>query len=210
MRQLLACGALCLTMLAVGAVRADAAADDGWIELFNGKSLDGWKVGDNASSFKVEDGAIVVNGPRAHLFYDGPVQNHDFRNFEVKAEIMTFPKANSGFYIHTKYQETGWPDVGYEVQVNNSHKDPVRTGSLYNVVKVFEPASPDNQWFTMYVKVEGQRILVKVGDKTLVDYTEKPEDIKGNRKLSSGTFALQAHDPVSKVLYRSVKVRPLP
>ena len=73
----------------------------------------------------------MVNGPVAHLFYDGPVKNHDFRNFEFKADVMTFPKANSGIYIHTKFQASGFPKIGYEVQINNSHSDPRRTGRLY-------------------------------------------------------------------------------
>ena len=97
--------------------------DKGWISLFNGKNLDGWKVGKNASTFSVEDGMIKVAGSTAHLFYQGNVQNHNFKNFEFKAQVMTKPGSNSGIYIHTKYQEGGWPEYGYEVQVNNSHTD---------------------------------------------------------------------------------------
>src|SRR3989337_4266416 len=67
----------------------------GWVKLFDGKSLDGWKVGENAGTFTVEDGAIVVFGPRAHLFYDGPVQNHNFKNFEYQETVRTRPGANS-------------------------------------------------------------------------------------------------------------------
>src|SRR5687767_7826176 len=62
---------------------------DGWISLFNGKNFDGWKINENPESFKVEDGQIVVNGPRGHLFYVGPVQNANFKNFEFKAQVMT-------------------------------------------------------------------------------------------------------------------------
>ena len=67
--------------------------DSDWISLFDGKSLDNWKVGANASTFRVEDGMIVVNGETAHLFYEGDVMNHDFKNFEFKADVMTFPGA---------------------------------------------------------------------------------------------------------------------
>ena len=52
-----------------------------WISLFDGTSLEGWKVGNNANTFSIEDGTIAVNGNVAHLFYDGSVQDHSFKNF---------------------------------------------------------------------------------------------------------------------------------
>ena len=62
-----------------------------WQSLFDGKTLNNWKVGDNAGSFKVEDGSIVVNGQVAHIFYDGDISDHRFKDFEFKAEVMTTP-----------------------------------------------------------------------------------------------------------------------
>lgn len=180
-------------------------ASDGWIKLFDGKSLKGWKVGENASTFTVADGAIVVFGNRAHLFYDGPVNDHNFKNFEFKAKVMTMPGANSGMYIHTKYQETGWPEVGYEIQVNNSHTDWRRTGSVYAIQDVKEAPAKDNEWFTQHIIVQGKKITVKVDDKVINEYTEGE-----NGRLSSGTVALQGHDPKSKVLYKDIMVKPLP
>lgn len=177
--------------------------ETGWQSLFDGKTLNNWKVGNNAGTFSVEDGTIVVNGPVAHLFYDGDVNNHQFKNFEFKAEVMTTPGSNSGIYFHTEYQQGGWPKKGYEVQVNNSHTDWRRTGSLYGIEDVKEVYVKDNEWYTEYIKVEGKRIVIKINDKTVVDYTEtdNAERTEGNslRKLSSGTFALQGHDPKSKV-----------
>ena len=197
------------------AAKAEKAgkAEAGWVSLFDGKSLNGWKASDNPASFSVADGAIVVNavGGHAHLYYDGPVKNHDFKNFELKLDIMTFPGANSGVYIHTAYQPSDWPAKGYEVQVNNSHTDPKRTGGLYNVQDVYEPPAKDNEWFTMAIKVEGKHITVKVNDKQLVDYTEPAEHPQGQVEhiLSSGTIALQAHDPKSKVLFKNIQIKPL-
>ena len=190
------------------------AQDAKWVSLFDGKTLDGWKVGENAASFKVEDGAIVINGPRAHLFYVGPVANHDFKNFEFKADVMTTPGSNSGIYFHTAYQEGGWPSKGYEVQVNNSHTDPKRTAGLYNVQDNMEPPAKDGEWFTMQIVVNGKRITTAVNGKTISDYTEpegvqRPADMAG-RVLSSGTFALQGHDPKSKVFVKNIMVKPLP
>jgi hypothetical protein len=186
----------------------------GWISLFNGKDLDGWKAGVNASTFSVEDGTIKVAGDRAHLFYTGEVENHNFKNFEFKAKVMTKPGANSGIYIHTKYQEDGWPAHGYEVQVNNSQGDWKRTGSLYDIVDVKENYARDNEWYTEYVKVEGKRIIIKINDTVVVDYTEPEKPFREgegvHRVLGTGTFALQGHDPGSVVFYKDILVRPLP
>jgi hypothetical protein len=182
-----------------------------WVSLFDGKTFNGWKVGENAASFKVEDGAIVVNGPVGHLFYDGEVGDHDFKNFEFKAKVMTMPGSNSGLYFHTKYQEKSWPSKGYEVQVNNSHTDWKRTASLYDIKDVKETYVKDNEWYTETILVQGKRIITKINDQVVVDYTE-PDNIdqtKG-RKLSSGTFAIQAHDPKSKVFVKDIMVKILP
>jgi hypothetical protein len=182
-----------------------------WISLFDGKSLDGWKVGQNAASFKVENGTIVVNGETAHLFYDGPVGQHDFRNFELKADVMTLPGSNSGIYFHTAYQESGWPAKGYEVQVNNTHTDWRRTGSLWGIKDIKETYVKDNEWFTMHIKVEGKNVHVALNDKEVLQYTEpiNPPREKGmeQRLISSGTFALQGHDPKSKVYFKNILVR---
>ena len=184
-----------------------------WVSLFDGKTFTNWKVGENASTFAIEDGMIVVNGNVAHLFYEGPVMDHNFKNFEFKAEVMTTPGSNSGIYFHTAYQEGGWPKKGYEVQVNNSHTDWRRTGSLYAIEDVKEVYVKDNEWYTEYIKVEGKHVIIKINDKTVVDYTE-PDNVKrdaGNeeRVISSGTFALQGHDPKSKVYFKNIMVKPL-
>lgn len=197
----------------VSGQKTDNAKDSGWISLFNGKNLDGWKVGENAATFSVEQGAIKVAGPKAHLFYVGDVENHLFKNFEFKALVMTKPKANSGIYIHTKYQEVSWPTQGYEVQVNNSQGDWRRTGSLYSIQDVIENYVTDDEWYTEYIKVQGKRIIIKINDTVVVDYTEpeNPKREKGtvNRVLSAGTFALQGHDPGSVVFYKDIMVKPL-
>ena len=186
----------------------------GWQLLFNGKSLDGWKPSENQGTFTVQDGELVVFGKRSHLFYQGPVANHDFKNFELKLDIKTFPKANSGVYFHTEYQETGWPDKGYEVQVNNTHKDVKKGAGLYAVKDNFEAPAKDGEWYTMTVRVEGKRVQTFVNGRQIVDYTEEPNPERPpnmkNRLISHGTFAIQGHDPESRVIYRNIKVRVLP
>lgn len=181
-----------------------------WVSLFDGTTLDGWKAAENPDTFSVTDGKIVVHGPRAHLFYTGSVSDHNFSNFEFKADIMTTEGSNSGIFFHTEYQESGWPSKGPEVQVNNTYqKDPRKTASLYGIDDVRQAPVKDNEWFTMYIKVEGKHVIVKVDGETMVDYTE-PDDTDGQGKIrSGGTFALQGHDPDSKVYYKNIKVRPL-
>ena len=178
------------------------AGEDGWVALFNGKDLTGWTASEKGD-FKAEDGAIVVRGKRAHLFTD-----KEFKNFDFKCEIMTEPGSNSGFFIHTKPEET-WPSNGYEVQVNCSHRDPVRNGSIYNVVKNYDPIAKDNEWYKFEVIVKGKNIVTKINDKVVVDFTE-PEGVTGTRKLSKGAFAIQAHDDKSVVKYRNLMVKELP
>jgi hypothetical protein len=156
----------------------------------------------------------VANGPVAHLFYDGNVNNHNFKNFEFKADVMTTPGSNAGIYFHTAYQEKSWPAKGYEVQVNNSHTDWRRTGSLYAIDDVREVYVKDNEWYTEYIMVQGKRVVIKINDKTVVDYTE-PDNVQrsgdqAGRRISNGTFALQAHDPKSKVYFKNIMVKVLP
>ncbi len=190
------------------------AQDGEWVELFNGKNMDGWKVSENPGSFSVEEGVIKVAGPRAHAFYEGEVANHDFKNFELIAEVKTMPKANSGIFIHTTYQEKGWPDKGYEIQVNQSHSDWRKTGSLYSFNDVKEVYVEDGEWYTEHIIVNGDEITVKINGKTVMEYNEAEDtnrpDNAGNKKLDRGTVALQAHDPESVIYFRSVKVKVLP
>lgn len=191
-----------------------------WISLFDGRSLRGWKVAEHPNSVRVMDGMIVCEGPRAHAFYTGDSGIVTFRNFELKAEVKTSPGANSGIYFHTSFQEEGWPERGYEVQINNTHKgagnyrELRKTGSLYGIRNIFKAPVKDDEWFSMHIIVRGKRIVVKVNDLTVVDYVEPDtpvrDDSADGRVLSSGTFALQCHDPDSKVFFRNIKAKPLP
>ena len=186
----------------------------GWSSLFNGKDLTGWKVSENPDSFSVQDGLLVAKGPRAHAFYEGPIHSHSFKNFEFKAMIRTKPNANSGLYIHTEFQDKGWPAKGYECQVNNSHKDWRRTGGLYAIEDVKEAPAKDGEWFEMHITVMGKDITIAVDGKETVSYTEpenaeRPANMKG-RLLDRGTLGIQAHDPGSEVHYKDLRVKVLP
>jgi hypothetical protein len=183
----------------------------GFVNLFDGKSMNGWKVNENPTSWKVENGTLVCNGERSHIFYVG--DDKPFKNFHFKADVKTEPNSNAGIYFHTKYQDSGWPKYGFECQVNLSYKsDPRKTSSLYSVKDVLEPAAKDNEWYTQEILVVGKKITLKVNGKTLVEYVE-PDDQKAGsdftRKIDEGTFALQAHDPGSKVYFKNLRVKRL-
>jgi hypothetical protein len=206
--------ALCMWLAAAPLALAQ---QDGWIPLFNGKDLTGWKVNQNPHTFSVKDGAIVANGPVSHCFYMGDVLNHNFKDFELKMDVMTAPGSNGGIYFHTEYQEQGWPAKGFEVQVNNTAGDPIKSGSLYHVQDIGEavvkPIVKDNEWFTEHIIVKGNTVTVKLNDKQVVQWTQPPgwkgsKDFAG-RRLGSGTIALQGHDPRSTVYYKNILIKPL-
>jgi len=205
-------GPVLIVVALLGSVVTPAAADEsGFESLFDGKTLAGWKANEHPESWQVADGKIICHGPRSHLFYVGSdaATPAEFKDFHFKADVMTKPQANSGIFFHTAFQPDGWPAQGYEMQVNNSQSDPVRTGSIYHVVKNFIPPAADNEWFTEEVMVKGRAVTVLINGKVLFEFVE-PDGVKGTRKLSSGTFALQAHDPGSEVHYKNILVKRLP
>ena len=192
-------------------------AQDGWVSLFNGKDFTGWKVNENTETFKIVDGAIQANGQRSHCFYVGPVNNHDWTNFELKVDVKTKKGSNGGIYFHTLYQDEGWPAKGFEVQVNNTHTDPIKSGSLYHVkdigTEVVSPIVKDDEWFTEHIVVQGKHVTIYLNDKKVVDWTQDDE-WKGGREgpgrvIGHGTFALQGHDPGSTVQYKNIQVKTL-
>jgi hypothetical protein len=196
---------VCLLLLNAAFCGSETKADDGWKRIFDGKTLTGWKANERPENWTVKDGAIVGTGERSHLFY----MAEEFKNFEFKVDVLTQPRTNSGIYFHTKFQARGWPAHGYESQVNVTHGDPVKTGSLYNVVKVFSTPAKDQKWWTQHIIVRGKRITVKIDDKVIFEYVERP-GIKSNVRLSKGLFAFQQHDPGSVVQFKNVMVKRLP
>lgn len=215
-----------LILTAVSLIRAEDKKD-GWISLFDGKTLNGWKANEDQDSFSVHDGTIMAQAKgkaiegqaphaKSHLFYMGENGKASFKNFEFQCDVKTESKANSGLYFHTEYVQNDWPQNGYEIQINNNYKDKKKTGSLYGAQDVLKSSAEDNKWFHVFVKVDGKHVVIKIDGKKVVDWIE-PEGFKldrkpwySNRKLASGTFALQAHDQHSKVYFKNLKVKRLP
>ncbi len=189
-------------------------AEKGFTSLFNGKDLTGWKVNESPDTFAVKEGAIVAHGKRSHCFYVGDFHQHSFQDFELKVDVMTLPGSNGGIFIDTEYQNEGWPEKGFEVQVNNTYNtDPRKTGSLYEVKDNNSKVADDNKWFTEDIIAKGDTITIKVDGKVISEW-KQPADWAGTknfagRRISPGTIALQGHDPGSTVYYKNIRIKPL-
>jgi hypothetical protein len=186
-----------------------------YTSLFNGKDLTGWKVSGRAESFQVESGAVKANGlgGPAHLFYDGPVMNHMFRNFNLRLDVNARARSNGGVYVLTEFQESGFPAKGFEIQLNNSHTDRIRSGSLYHVVDLSNIPAKDDEWFAMEIQVRAQTIAVWLKGEQVLQWAQ-PADWPGaydtpGRKIAPGTIAFQAHDPNSYTYYANIRIREL-
>ena len=206
---------------AVTAPLVIGAEADKWIDLFDGSSMNGWRPSENKDSWKVVDGQLAADGPRSHLFYTGPVRGADFKNFEIEVELTTKPECNSGVYFHTQYQETGFPEKGFEIQVNNTARgdggylERKKTASLYGIRNMYKQLVPDEKPFRMRATVRGKNVQIRLNGQLVVDYVEPtppviPTGGEKQRFLDHGTFALQCHNNGSKAFFKSVRVRPLP
>jgi hypothetical protein len=202
---------LAFALVIVSSTLPACGAEDGFKQIFDGKTFAGWKMAnENTNTWKLEDGALVARGARCHLYYVG--DEKPFKDFEFKVDVMTEPGSNGGIYFHTKYQETDWPKFGFESQVNVSHGDWKKTGSLYDVVNLGNTPAKDNQWWTQHIIVQGNKVTVKIDGQTVLEYTEPPGAQPGSpftRKIDEGTFALQAHDPKSVVRFKNIRVKRL-
>lgn len=216
----------------------DKKSEEGWIQLFNGKDFTGWKIPDPPSGnfkgvkevkndsgkvvafvgiqkdgkevtlWQIKDGMIVGGGPASHIFTDVEADNFHYR---VEAKIND--KGNSGQYFRTQFGP-GFPK-GYEAQINATHGDQIRTGSLYPsfgklsdedrkkiLVLKTAPHKPD-EFFTQEVVADGNHIQIFVNGKKTVDFTDP------NNTYKKGHFALQGHDPGSIMTFKKVEYKPI-
>ncbi len=175
--------------------------DAGWVQLFNGKDLTGWKAHpDDKAKWEVKDGLLVGSGQTGHLFSE----RGDYENFQFRVEATINDKGNSGQYFRTRFGKS-FPK-GYEAQINSTHGDPVKTGSLYGFegCLIKEKLHKPDEWFTQEVIADGNHISIKVNDKVTVDYVDK------KNTYMKGHFALQQHDPGTVVKFRKIEVKELP
>ena len=195
-------------------------AQNGWVTILDAKSFKDWKVAPERSSARVEETATekrVVAGDSLRdgkwTFKDGVLHGEggvshifsprgDYENFVYSAELKIKNWGNSGQYFRTAFGN-GFPN-GYEAQVNSTHADPVRTGSLYGLSKVTDMLVPPDTWFTQEVTAVGNHITIKVNGKTTVDFVDE------KNRHTKGHFAFQQHNLGSEVWIRNVRVKELP
>ncbi|MSR32246.1 MAG: DUF1080 domain-containing protein [Gemmataceae bacterium] len=178
-----------------------SAEEEKWVSLFNGKDLTGWKTHPaDKAKWEVKDGVIVGTGTAGHLFSE----RGDYKNFRYRMEASISNKGNSGQYFRTKFAKAFPP--GLEAQINSTGGDPVKTGSLYNVVKVLDRLVEPDTFFVQEVIAKGNHIVIKVNGKMTVDtmLTGKFAD------FTEGHFAIQQHDPGSTVKIKRVEVIEMP
>jgi hypothetical protein len=177
--------------------------DAQWKSLFDGKSLDGWKkVGSADSKWEVVDGVIQGSGQASMLVTTtGP-----YKDFRYRVEMKINDGGNSGLYFRTK-PEPGFVD-GYEAQVDSTHTDPIRTGSIYGMCHVYKQLVEPDTYFTYEIEVRDDvwrgREMTRI--KVTVDGNELYEYLDFEKTFKEGHFAFQQHDPGSRVSIRKVEV----
>ncbi len=188
----------------------DQEKEEGWVSIFDGKTLDGWKGNEKEEGFYVKDGCIVGKGGRNHLFF-----MEELGDFELKIDCKINKGGNSGLYFHAPWVEANWPVEGFELQINSSHSDPVKTGSLYNIIKIFKAPHGDDEWFTYYITVQKDTLTVRVNGEVLYTYVDPVERAAGGKpqgKITEATkwisqkghIALQQHDPGTVPQFKNI------
>jgi len=198
-------------VLAMAVPGTAPAEDSTWVSLFDGKSLEGWtalELGQEKgkSHWEVKDGMIEGTGTQSMLFSP----RGDYKNFRFRAELKINDGGNSGMYIRTPKEATF--TNGYEIQVNSTHRDPVKTGSVYTYVEVYKQLVPPDTFFTQEIEAVDENyrgklvtsIKVTVNGEVLYKFRDF------DRAWKEGHFAFQQHDPGSKVTIRKVEVMELP
>lgn len=186
------------TVVLLFAAALSAFAADAWQPIFNGTSLDGWKADENPGSWTVKDGAIRGEGAASDLSYT----EQKCVNCEFKADVRVSPGGVGRMYVRASTAPASMR--GYEAQIDNSNADPVRTGSLYGLVKLHQQLVPDGVWFTEHVIVEGNHVSIFVNDRQTADYTDQ------NDTFTSGYLGFAKVDPGSVVEFKDVMMKVLP
>jgi serine/threonine protein kinase len=160
---------------------------DGWVKLFNGADLRGWKTHpDQPGGWRVEEGQLVGrSATKNHLFSE----RGNYENFHLRAEVKINKQGNSGVYFRSNFSvdRRGFP-TGYEAQILHSYPRPTQclTGGLYGFADVKSSPVVTEDWFTMEVIAENNRVRIKVNDVTTTDYIDRANT------YSKGHLSLQA------------------
>jgi len=196
------CGVL--VCLAFSAVVGDAAAEpntlsaeemaEGWILLFDGETLFGWKPVTEAD-WKVAGGVISVSQGEPGLLRT----TSQFGNYQLKVDFRDAPGTNSGVFLRTSPKPTDVTTKCYELNIAHAGTSPFPTGSFVNRKKA-EGDHDSADWQTFDVTAQGGHFVVKLDGKVVLDYTDP-------KPLGRGFIGLQFNS--GKVEFRNIKLKPL-
>jgi serine/threonine protein kinase/WD40 repeat protein len=190
---------------------------DGWVPLFNGKDLTGWKTHpDHPGRWRVEDGLLIGDdgrGEASHLYTD----RGDYRDIHLRVEARFHADGNGGVVFRSSFgparddSDRARP-AGYEALINRTIGSALhQTGTLDpgdpdhdDVVRgIFPRSIPPGQWFTLEVIADGNILSVLVDGKSAAYHVDR------DRRRVQGHIALEQHDPRAVIEFRKVEVREL-
>jgi hypothetical protein len=166
---------------------------DGWILLFDGKSLQGWEP-HTGGDWKVENGAIQCPGTTAGWLGT----SRSFSDFVLRLEFRGSEKVNSGVFLRS--QKEGQPHItGYELQIWDYQPAGYSTGSLVGSVKAPPTRIVADQWNTYEITARGDHFVIVLNGKTILDAHDA--------KHAAGVigFQCQRENPIE---FRNIKLHP--
>lgn len=169
---------------------------EGWISLFDGKSLFGW-TRPEGTNWRVEDGAIVADAGAQSLL----LTPFELDDFEVRCKFHLSKGGNSGLFLRTAANAKDPSKDTYELNICDSHPSH-KTGSLVGRFVAENVPACEEAWHEFRVICEGPRIQVWLDEKQIVDFTDTSENIR-----LSGFFGLQKNQ--GRAAYKDVYLRPL-
>lgn len=209
---LLACFAFSLLCGSRSASQAqDAQTEEGFVSLFDGKTLDGWEG--NLEEFRVEDGAIVGGSlkrpvPRNEFL----TAKREFRDFELRLKFKVLGDgANAGIQIRSRRVPNHHEMIGYQADLGQNWWGCLYDESRRNKVLAGPPEDKrsqvvkSNEWNEYRIRCEGRRIQLWINGQRTVDYTESDEKLE-----QVGLIGLQIHGgPPSEAWYKDIRIKEL-
>ena len=200
-------------------VLALAGGEAGFSPLFDGKTLQGWKlIGARGGGYVVENGMIVCpQGGGGKLMTE-----EEFSNFVLKFEYRILAGGNNGINIRAPFE--GQPAyAGMEIQIlddgHEKYKSRIRpeqfTGSVYDVIPARTGfARPAGEWNEEEITANGRQITVKLNGVIVLDanldMVKEPKILEKHPGLlrAGGHIGLLGHN--ERTEFRNLRVKRLP
>lgn len=205
-------GVLCV-VLAVGVVPTSTAAEteDGFVPMFDGKTLDGWKTTGN---WIVEDDGSVSLHPRpgeqGWQRYDAYLTTaRKYKDFILDLEFKIEKGGNSGVFLRVG-DPASQVKTGFEVQILDTHDKPnPGNHDCGGVIGTAAPsknmAKPAGEWNRYVITLKGSQLKVELNGEQIHDLDLSKSAVK-DRPLE-GYIGFQ--DEAKRVWYRNVRIKEL-